>query len=124
MASTRTRRPAAAIPRAELPPGTWTTVSVRSRELVVVNDGGEVFALFNRCPHQQARLSSGRLARPPASGRPIGEIDFDPGAGVLRCPWHHYEFDLRTGRCLADPERLRVATYDVREEGDAYVVYA
>jgi nitrite reductase/ring-hydroxylating ferredoxin subunit len=124
MASARTRRPVASIPAAELRPGTWTTITVRGREIVVVNDRGDVFALFNRCPHQQARLSSGRLARAPASGRPIGEISYAPGGSVLRCPWHHYEFDLRTGRCLADPARLRVATYDVREEGDAYVVYA
>jgi nitrite reductase/ring-hydroxylating ferredoxin subunit len=124
MASTRTRRPVASIPAAQLPPGSWTTVTARSREIVVVNDRGAVFALFNRCPHQQARLSSGRLARAPARGRAVGEIVYEPGGGVLRCPWHHYEFDLRTGRCLADPERLRVATYDVREEGDVYVVYA
>ena len=35
---------------------------------------------------------------------------------MLRCPWHQYEYDLETGRCLADPERLRVRTYRVVEE--------
>ena len=25
--------------------------------------------------------------------------------GVLRCPWHAYDFDLATGRCLTPPGR-------------------
>jgi nitrite reductase/ring-hydroxylating ferredoxin subunit len=41
---------------------------------------------------------------------------------VLRCPWHHYEFELASGRCLADPTRLRVARYEVEEEEESYVV--
>jgi nitrite reductase/ring-hydroxylating ferredoxin subunit len=114
----------AAIAKAELEPGTWKTITVRRRELVVVNADGEVFAVFNRCPHQQALLSNGRLTGAPAAGTPVGELVYEPGVHVLRCPWHHYEFDLRTGRCLADPARLRVATYEVREEGDEYAIYA
>ena len=35
---------------------------------------------------------------------------------ILRCPWHKFEFDLATGRSLHDPERMRVAIYDVRTE--------
>ena len=114
----------AAIAKAELPPGTWKTIVARRREIVVINAEGELFAVFNRCPHQQALLSKGRLAGAPAAGGPVGTIVYEPGAHVLRCPWHHYEFDLRTGRCLADPERLRVAAYEVREEGDEYAIYA
>jgi nitrite reductase/ring-hydroxylating ferredoxin subunit len=117
------RERVAVIPKDELAPGTWTTRTVRRREVVIVNADGEVFAIFNRCPHQQALLSKGRLAGAPASGAP-GTLAYEPGRYVLRCPWHHYEFDLRTGRCLADPERLRVATYEVREEGEQFALYA
>jgi nitrite reductase/ring-hydroxylating ferredoxin subunit len=39
------------------------------------------------------------------------------------CPWHRYEFDLATGRCVADPARLRVATYRIEVEGDEIAVY-
>lgn len=98
-------------------------MTARRREIVVVNADGELFAVFNRCPHQQALLSRGRLAGAPAAGPP-GTFAYLPDARVLRCPWHHYEFDLRTGRCLADPQRLRVATYEVRVEGEEFVVYA
>lgn len=41
---------------------------------------------------------------------------------ILKCPWHSYEFDLRTGRALFDP-RLRVKTYSVQQEGDEIVIY-
>ena len=43
---------------------------------------------------------------------------------MLRCPWHHYEFDLNTGRCLGDPEGKRVRTYDVREVDGQIVLTA
>jgi 3-phenylpropionate/trans-cinnamate dioxygenase ferredoxin subunit len=124
MAATKTRQRVAAIPKQELAPGTWKVITVRRREIVVVNADGEVFAIFNRCPHQQAMLSKGRLTGAPAAGGPVGELTYEPGLRVLRCPWHHYEFDLRTGRCLADPARLRVATYEVREEDDDFAIYA
>ena len=44
-----------------------------------------------------------------------------PHASVVRCPWHKWEFDIETGRCLVD-EKLRVRRYDIRIEGDEIVV--
>jgi nitrite reductase/ring-hydroxylating ferredoxin subunit len=121
LAGTRTRR-RVTLPRAELPEGTWKTIVVGRREIVVVHAEGELRAVFNRCPHQQAPLARGRLAGAPAAG-PVGELAYEPGTKVLRCPWHHYEFDLATGRCLADPTRLRVATYEARFEGEEVAIY-
>lgn len=34
------------------------------------------------------------------------------GERVLRCPWHGWEFDLESGRCL-DDDSLRAAVYPV-----------
>ena len=34
----------------------------------------------------------------------------------MRCPWHAWEFDLRTGRSWFDPERTRVKAYPVEVE--------
>jgi 3-phenylpropionate/trans-cinnamate dioxygenase ferredoxin subunit len=31
----------------------------------------------------------------------------------VRCPWHGWEFDLKTGRSWCDPARTRVKSYDV-----------
>jgi nitrite reductase/ring-hydroxylating ferredoxin subunit len=109
------------IPKSELPPGTHKVITVRRREIVVTNDRGTPYALFNRCPHQQAPLASGRITGT-SEPSPVGTFVFDPEHRVLRCPWHHYEFELTSGRCLADPARLRVARYDVEEEGENYVV--
>jgi 3-phenylpropionate/trans-cinnamate dioxygenase ferredoxin subunit len=109
-------------PKGELEPGTSKTVTVGRREIAVSNVDGKLYAVFNRCPHMQAPLSRGRLAGAPAAG-PVGELEYEPDVYVLRCPWHHYEFDLRTGACLADPSRLRVATYEVQEEGDEIALY-
>ena len=33
------------------------------------------------------------------------------------CPWHGYEYDLRTGECAAD-RRLRLKKYNVVRKGD------
>jgi 3-phenylpropionate/trans-cinnamate dioxygenase ferredoxin subunit len=111
-----------AFPRSELEPGGHRIVTVGRREIAVFDVGGTLYALFNRCPHQQAPLSRGRLTGAPAAG-PVGELRYEPGVFVLRCPWHHYEYDLETGRCLADPTRFRVAAYEVREEGDEIALY-
>jgi 3-phenylpropionate/trans-cinnamate dioxygenase ferredoxin subunit len=109
------------IPKAELPPGSRKVITVRRREIVVFNDGGTPYALFNRCAHQQAPLVAGRLTGTSETA-PVGEFVFDMSHRVLRCPWHHYEFELTSGRCLADPTRLRVARYEVQEEGENFVV--
>jgi len=104
-----------------LPPGATTTVTVRHREIVVFNDGGRFHALFNRCPHQQAPMAPGRVAGTNGP-TPVGQFRYDSEHRVLRCPWHHYEFDLTTGRCPADPGRYRVAVYEVVEDGEDIVV--
>ena len=43
---------------------------------------------------------------------------------MLRCPWHHYEYDMTTGICPADPKRYRVATYEVAQTDEEIVVLA
>jgi 3-phenylpropionate/trans-cinnamate dioxygenase ferredoxin subunit len=39
---------------------------------------------------------------------------------MVRCPWHGWEFDVRTGRSYCDPARTRVKSFDVHvEKGEA-----
>jgi nitrite reductase (NADH) small subunit len=41
---------------------------------------------------------------------------------ILKCPWHNWEFDIKTGCSLFDPENVRIKTYNVKEEeGTVYV---
>ena len=41
---------------------------------------------------------------------------------IIRCPWHLWEFEIATGRCLVDPRRVK--TYPVAIEDGQVVVYA
>jgi nitrite reductase (NADH) small subunit len=111
-----------AIRSSDLPSGKSVTVVARRREIVVFNVDGKLYAVFNRCPHHQAPLSEGRLTGCMLPG-PVGTFDYDPDKHVIRCPWHHFEFDLESGRCPADPKRYRIATYEVRREDDEIALY-
>jgi nitrite reductase (NADH) small subunit len=67
---------------------------------------GELHAYESRCPHQGGPVCQGRVM-PAVIGRVTDEgavvDEFDDGEPRLICPWHGWEFDLRTGRCAADP---------------------
>ncbi|MFL5927668.1 MAG: Rieske (2Fe-2S) protein [Gaiellaceae bacterium] len=76
-------------------------------------------ALADRCPHRGAPLCAGRVAAP--IGYENGEVTLGLHASVLRCPWHKWEFDIATGRCLVD-EKLRVRRYAVRIDDEEIVV--
>jgi nitrite reductase/ring-hydroxylating ferredoxin subunit len=95
---------------AELPPGTRRLVTIRGREVVIFNVEGEYFALLDRCPHQGGRLSQGKLTGLVEAIAP-GEVRYSRRGEIVRCPWHGWEYDLRTGRSFCDPARLRVRNY-------------
>ncbi|ACL58354.1 Rieske (2Fe-2S) protein [Methylobacterium nodulans] len=56
----------------------------RHSPILVIYDGGRVFALDNRCPHMGFPLDRGSVAD-----------------GILTCHWHHADFDLASG-CTFD----------------------
>lgn len=96
----------------EVPPGSRVVVEIAGRSIGVFNIGGEFFALRNRCPHQGGPLCAG-----PLTGFVVGDV---PGeyritreGEILRCPWHGWEFDVRTGQSWFDPARTRVRSYPV-----------
>src|ERR1700761_4744048 len=96
----------------ELPPGSRKCVTVAGRAIVLFNVGGDVFALADRCPHQGGRLSEGRLVGLVEAAEP-GRYAWSRPGEIVRCPWHGWEFDLRTGATLCEPARLRTRTYEV-----------
>ena len=80
---------------------------------------GDLHALANRCPHRGAPLCAGMIATPlEADG---ATVMLGPRHSVVRCPWHKWEFDIATGRCLVDT-RLRVRRYAVHLDGENVVV--
>jgi nitrite reductase/ring-hydroxylating ferredoxin subunit len=96
-------------------------VRIGGREIgVLVGPDGSLVAIRNRCPHHGAPLCRGRVVER-LTGAP-GSWELAARA-ALRCPWHGWEFDLGSGRCLDEPS-LRVAVYPVRVEAGHVLVEA
>jgi nitrite reductase/ring-hydroxylating ferredoxin subunit len=97
---------------------------VEGVELVVFRLGDEYVAYENWCPHQGGPVCQGRLfKRVRAELAANDEIveRFSDDEIVLNCPWHGYEFDIRTGVCNVDA-RYRLRPFQVTHDGtDIYV---
>ena len=62
------------------------TVTADVHSMALTHIDGEYFAMENRCPHQGGPLGEGSI-----------EVGND-GQCWLRCPWHGWDFDPKTGR--------------------------
>jgi nitrite reductase/ring-hydroxylating ferredoxin subunit len=111
--------------RADLANDPRILIEVGGREIGVIRRDDRFFAFENRCVHQGGPVCEGVLV-----GRV--EEDVDATGRLLRarfsaedihlvCPWHGFEFELATGRCVGD-RRLRLRRFDVVEnDGEVYV---
>ena len=113
MAKERTRH--IVCPAAELPPGQRRIVQIGKRSIGVFNVNGAYHAIANVCPHQLAPLCKGTLAQTAYADK-ADEWDWDEDSCVIRCPWHGWEFDLRSGRSVFNPHRTGVTSYEVAVE--------
>lgn len=96
----------------DLPPGSRRLVTVKGRPVAIFNIGGEFFGLLNRCPHQGGSLCDGRLIGLLQSREP-GDYVYSREGEILRCPWHGWEFDIRTGQSWCEPDKIQVKSYPV-----------
>jgi nitrite reductase/ring-hydroxylating ferredoxin subunit len=103
----------------EFAPGSRKIVDIAGRSVGIFNVNGEFFAVLNRCPHAGAPLCQGGLGGIVKSSEP-GVYEYSRPNEFIRCPWHSWEFDLRTGRSWFDPARVRAKTFDtsICREGD------
>jgi len=99
----------------EIAPGDSKIVKVNGREVGVFNVGGEFFAFSNRCPHAGAELCKGIIVGLMRADEP-GVYRVDRPGEFLRCPWHGWEFDLRTGQSYCDPKSTKVRQFQVKVE--------
>jgi nitrite reductase/ring-hydroxylating ferredoxin subunit len=106
---------------ADMPPGSRKFLTIDERPIAVFNIKGEFFGLLNRCPHQGAALGEGPLIGLAKSSDP-GHIEYTRLGEIIRCPWHGWEFDIRTGQSYCDPKRFRAKAYHVDVESGASVV--
>jgi nitrite reductase/ring-hydroxylating ferredoxin subunit len=108
---------------AELEPGGIAAARLGTLPIVVVRTfDGELHGLVDRCLHQGARLSGGRLLRH-AEDDAVGEHRMLDSREVLKCPWHGYEYDVRTG-CAVFDHRLVLHRIEVRVEAGRIVASA
>jgi 3-phenylpropionate/trans-cinnamate dioxygenase ferredoxin subunit len=105
----------------DIPPGQRKLVNVKGRDIGIFNVGGEYFAVGNRCPHEGASLCKGRIVGLVESSEP-GTYRFSRRGELLRCPWHGWEFDLRTGKSWCEPDRTKVRSFDLKVESGGELV--
>ncbi len=96
----------------ELVPGSRKIVSIAGREIGVFNVNQTFYALLNRCPHEGAALCRGPILARFESEHP-GEYRLTHRGEMLRCPWHGWEFDIKTGQSWCHPDSVRARTVPV-----------
>ena len=106
---------------AELPPGSRRRVVVNGKNIAIFNVGGAFFGLLDRCPHQGAPLSDGLVTGLAVATAP-GKCRMLRQGEMVRCPWHGWEFDIRTGQSWCEPSRIKVRQYPAAEIDGAAVV--
>jgi nitrite reductase/ring-hydroxylating ferredoxin subunit len=80
----------------DIPPGKLRTVSVDDEEITLAHCDGGFYATQAHCLHLQG---------------PLGEGSLD--GCVLTCPWHGWQYDVRTGENEFDRD-IQLRTYDVQ----------
>ncbi|HEY2620310.1 MAG TPA: Rieske (2Fe-2S) protein [Acetobacteraceae bacterium] len=105
---------------AEFTDGRMCVIGVGGREIGIARWNGTVYAVSNRCPHQNGPVCAGILSGRLTAGAP-GQLELDAEVPILACPWHGWEFDLRTGKALHDL-RHRLHIFPVRVENGRTLV--
>ena len=88
----------------DIPQGTMKHFEIEGNEYLVANVDGNYYAINNRCPHFQARLSEGTL-----------------NSRILTCPRHHASFDVTTGKSKT-LHTSDATAFQVKVEGDDLLI--
>ncbi len=80
-----------------VPKGAMRSIMIGGKEIMVVNVGGNLYALDNKCTHMGGPLAKGKL-----------------DGFVVTCPWHGSQFDVRTGTIKRGPAQKTQPTHAVK----------
>ena len=72
---------------ADIPDGQRKIVQVDNLSIGVFHHEGQWYAVRNSCIHRGGPVATGKLE-----------------GDILTCPWHGFQFNLRTAVCVADPK--------------------
>lgn len=73
---------------------------IGDRRIVLARTQDSYVAFQDHCPHRGGSLAGGQMM-----------------CGIVQCPWHGSQFDVRTGDLRAGPSDEGIAIYQVRVEG-------
>jgi nitrite reductase (NADH) small subunit len=90
--------------KGELAPGQCKTVRASGKSVALYNVDGIFYATDDVCLH---------------NGGPLGEGTLE--GTTVTCPWHHWQYDVTTGKLTVNP-RMGVDTYPTKVEGDDVMV--
>jgi len=90
-----------AVSCSDLPERGTAAVEIDAVNVIICRDESGVFALENRCTHQESPLQGGRIRR-----------------GAIMCPMHGAPFALKTGACLSQLAYAPIRTFAVKVEDD------
>jgi nitrite reductase (NADH) small subunit len=84
---------------------------IEGRCIGLIKTDQEVYAIRNVCPHKAAPICKGTVRGTMLPSAPDTFV-FGLENQVLQCPWHGWEFDLKTGTTLC-PSKKRLRRYAV-----------
>ena len=109
----------------QVPEGGRLIVDIGETTVGVFRFQGALYAYRNACAHQGGPVCQGRLVHRVVEvldeeKRSTG-LDFDREDLHIVCPWHGFEYSVRTGRHPGQP-RFKLRDFPVEEaEGTVYV---
>jgi nitrite reductase/ring-hydroxylating ferredoxin subunit len=109
----------------EFEEGSRKVVSCDGTEIGVFMIGGELVGWYNQCAHLGGPVCQGKIySRVLEPMDEIGRtrmLQYDEERKNIVCPWHGWEFDLKTGQHPGSEKfRLRKAEVEV-SDGQVYV---
>ncbi len=89
----------------QLPMNEVVQVMIGNYDICLGHTQDGFFAIDDTCPHEAASLGMGKCF----------------SGGIVECPWHHYRFDLKTGKNIGNTS-YDVGTYPVKiDESGVYI---
>jgi nitrite reductase (NADH) small subunit len=105
----------------EIQEGQSKIIDLEGRSIGLYRIGDEYYALHNRCPHEGAQLCKGQICGTTLPSK-VYEYEFGRKGELVRCPWHGWEFEIKTGKSVFD-EKVRTRSYKVQvNEGKIGIV--